>query len=158
MRFQTLQFLPEKEVSLSEMGRVVKPGGRIALSLWCNIEENPYFYVLVEAIARHISPETSAGLKAAFALSDANEIHRLLKGAGLGQTDMTVTQLDLPLPALAEFIPRHVSATPMAAGFSRAPTSVQQTVIQEVGRKLSRYATNGHTRIPFRSQMVMCRI
>jgi len=154
---QTLQFLPEKQLSLSEMQRVLKPNGRAALSLWCDIEDSPYFNVLVEAIARHIGSETSAGLKSAFALSDANEIHRLLKEAGFGQIDMIVTQLDLPLPKLTEFVPRHISATPMAAGFSRASESVQQMVIQGVTEKLSAYEINSHVQIPFKSHMIIGR-
>ena len=154
---QTVQFLPEKALSLSEMQRVVKPNGRVALSLWCDIEENPYFFALVEAIARHIGSETSGGLKSAFALSDKNGIHSLLKKAGFRQIDITICQLDLPLPKLTEFVPRHISATPMVVGFSRASKSVQQTVIQDVIEKLRPYGTNGHVHIPFKSYMIMGR-
>lgn len=139
------------------MRRVVKPGGRIALSLWCQIEDNPYFNTLVEAVARHIGPETAAGLKSAFALSHAEEIYSLLDEAGFGQIDMHVAQLDLSLPKLAEFVPRHISATPMAAGFSRASAAVQQAIIREVAEPLSRYQVNGHMQIPFHSHMVMIR-
>lgn len=154
---QTLQFLPEKQLGLSEMRRVVKPGGRVALSLWCDIEDSPYFYTLVETIARHIGSDTAAGLKSAFALSDANEICRLLKEAGFEQIDRTITRLDLPLPQLTEFVPRHISATPMAAGFSRAGESMQQSIIQEATEKLSSYETDGQVQIPFKSHMMMAR-
>ena len=152
---QTLQFLPEKEAGLTEMRRVVKPGGRIALSLWCAIEESPYFYTLVEAVARHIGSDTAAGLKSAFALGDTDGIHSLLKEAGFGHIEMTVAQLDLLLPKLAEFVPRHISATPMAAGFGQAAEVVQQAVVREVVEGLSHYQTNGRTRIPFKSHLIM---
>jgi len=39
-----------------------------------DIDESPYFYTLVEVIARHIGSDTVAGLKSAFALSEADEI------------------------------------------------------------------------------------
>ena len=155
---QTVQFLKEKELGLSEMRRIVKPDGRVAVSLWCNIEDNPYFYTLVEAVAKHVGPETSAGLKSAFALSDANEIYSLLEEAGFGQIDMSVTQLDLSLPKLTEFVPRHISATPMSAGFNRASEEVQQIVVKNVTEKLSRYETDGHVQIPFKSHMIICKI
>ncbi len=154
---QTLQFIKEKNQVLSEMRRVAKSGGRVAISLWCNIEDNPYFYTLVEAITRHIGPEISAGLKSAFALSDVNEIYDLLKEAGFEQVDMTVTQLDLKLPKLTEFVPRHISATPMATGFNRASDTTRQVVIQDVTEKLSQYQTNSHAQIPFKSHMIIAR-
>ncbi|MBW7884737.1 MAG: methyltransferase domain-containing protein [Caldilineaceae bacterium] len=141
---QTLQFLPEKAASLTEMRRVVKPGGRVALSLWRPIQENPYFHALVEAMASHIGPDTAAGLNAAFALYDSDAIYSLLKESGFQQVEMVVTQIDLPFPELAAFIPRHISATPMAAGFERAGAAAQQRVIQDVTGRLVPYVTAGH--------------
>ena len=154
---QTLQFLPEKIIALSEMRRVVTPGGRVAVSLWCDIEESPYFYTLVETVTRYIGPDTAVGLKSAFALSEADEIRGLFKAAGFEQFEMTISQIDLPLPRLTEFVPRHISATPMAIGFSQASETVQQTIIWEVAEQLSHYGTNGQMQIPFRSHLIMVR-
>ncbi|KAA3663245.1 MAG: methyltransferase domain-containing protein [Chloroflexi bacterium] len=152
---QTLQFLPDKQKSLLEMGRVAKRNGRIAFSLWCDITENPYFDILVNAIATHIGPDTAAGLKSAFALTNSDTIQTLIKEAGLGQFEMTVTQLNLPFSDLASFVPRHISATPMDAGFNQAALTVQQNIIQEIVMKLNRFGENGRIQIPFRSHMIM---
>jgi ubiquinone/menaquinone biosynthesis C-methylase UbiE len=153
---QTLQFLAEKQASLSEMRRVVKPGGRIAVSLWCPIADNPYFDTLVSTIARQIGAKTAAGLGAAFAFSDADEIRHLFEAAGFGSIEMTVTQLDLPLPPLAEFVPRHISATPMATDFAQAGPAVQRAVVEDVAEQLRQYETNGQASIPFRSHIIVC--
>jgi 2-polyprenyl-3-methyl-5-hydroxy-6-metoxy-1,4-benzoquinol methylase len=152
---QTLQFLPEKETSLFEMQRVIKPGGRVALSLWCEIEDNPYFHLLTTTIARHIGSETAAGLEAAFALSAADKISSLLKTAGFEQIEMGTCQLKLPLPNLVEFVPRHISATPMAAGFDRATKAVQLSIVREVSGQLDRYTMNDRAYISFKSHMII---
>ena len=112
------------------------------------------FFVLVDTVARHIGTETSAGLSSAFAFSDVDEIHSLLDEAGFEKIEIVTKQLDLPLPKLTEFVPRHISATPMVAGFSRAPESIQRTVINEVSEKLSKYEADDHVRIPFASYMI----
>jgi ubiquinone/menaquinone biosynthesis C-methylase UbiE len=153
---QTLQFLAEKQASLAEMRRVVKPGGRVAVSLWCPITDNPYFDVLMSTMTRQIGAKTAAGLGAAFALSDADAIRRLFAAAEFGSIAMTVTQLDLPLPSLTEFVPRHISATPMAAGFEQASLDVQRAVVEDVAAQLCQYETNGQASIPFRSHMIVC--
>ena len=151
---QTLQFLTDRRTALAEMQRVLKPGGRAVVSLWCQIEESPYFEALVEAISRWIGPETAAGLAAAFGLSDANEIRRLVSGAYFENVEITFRQLDLELPPLPEFVPRHVRATPMAAGFVAAPERARQAVIQDVSERLAGYQTEGGVRVPFRTHLV----
>lgn len=150
---QTLQFLPEKQLSLAEMHRVLKVGGRLALSLWCAIEDNPYFHALVEAVAVHVGVEVAAGLKSAFALPNASTIHGLLKAAHFTQIEVNVVRLDLPVPELAEFVPRHISATPMDAGFQRAAPTVKQMIIREVSERLCAYQTTSQLQIPFKSNL-----
>ena len=62
----TLQFLESRPLASAEMHRVLKPDGRAALSLWCDIRQNPYFHSLVQAVGRRIGPQTAAGLRAVF--------------------------------------------------------------------------------------------
>jgi ubiquinone/menaquinone biosynthesis C-methylase UbiE len=57
---QTLQFLNDRPLALAEMYRVLKPDGRLALSLWRPIQERPYVEALVAAVKRHIYPATAA--------------------------------------------------------------------------------------------------
>jgi SAM-dependent methyltransferase len=151
---QTLQFLDDRPRALAEMYRVLKPGGRIAVSLWCDIRESPYFDALVQAVTHHIGADTARGLRAAFGLSDLEIIRALLDGAGFKDPRATAEQLDLQLPVLADFVPRHVSATPMAAGFNTASPEKRHAVIEEVSDKLASYATGAGVRIPFRTHLV----
>lgn len=152
---QTLQFIRDRLTALVEMKRVLKPDGRLVLSLWRDIQENPYFHALVEAVSRHISPEVARGLGAAFRLSKTEEIHGLLAGAGFRRITLETGQLDLDLPQLEEFVPRHISATPMAQGFKAAPVLAQTRVVQEVGDLLDRYAVGTGVSIPFRTHLAL---
>jgi len=64
-----------------------------------------------------------------------------------------VVQLELDVPALTEFVPRHISATPMAAGYAAAPVDTQRAVVDAIVGHLAQYQTNADVRIPFRSHM-----
>jgi ubiquinone/menaquinone biosynthesis C-methylase UbiE len=155
---QTLQFLNDRRQALAEMRRVLKPGGRIVLSLWRPLAENPYFQALVTAISEHIGPETAVGLQAVFALTDAAEIRALLAGANFQKVEIGLGQLELELPPLLEFIPRHISATPMAAAFSAAAPAVQQAVIADVARQLAPFQSRDGVRVPFRSHLAQAAV
>jgi len=152
---QTLQFLETPGLALAEMHRVLKAGGRVALSVWCPIRENPYFNALVDAVAHYIDPDTAKGLGAAFALTDADRVVALLHGAGFSTFEVAPWTIELDLPALDTFVPRHISATPMSPGYSAAPPARQAAVVADVAARLAHFAaSDGQVRIPFRSYFV----
>lgn len=149
---QTLQFLENRSRALAEMNRVLKPGGRISVSLWCEIQKNPYFDVLVAAITSHIGDETASGLGAAFGLTDHDEILSLLVAAGFERVEISTTLLELDLPPMEDFVPLHISATPMAAGFKAAPEDRRRAVVQEIISRFDSFQVDDRNhRVPFSS-------
>ena len=76
---QGLQFFPDKSAALSEMHRVAKGGGHLALSCWRSIEHTPGYLALEQALARRIGPEKAA--LPPFSLGDAEAIRGLVVGA-----------------------------------------------------------------------------
>lgn len=64
-------------------------------------------------------------------------------------------QLDLELPTPQDFVPLHVSATPMSTGFQAASEEARRAVIAEVSEQLAPYETDQGIRVPFRTHLVM---
>jgi ubiquinone/menaquinone biosynthesis C-methylase UbiE len=152
---QTLQFLDCKAAALTEACRVLKRSGRAALSVWCSMQENPYFLALVEAVARHVGEATAAGLQAAFSLASQAEIKDLLVQAGFKKIELSVCKLDLEIPPLEDFVPRHISATPMAAGYRSASRTARKAVVREVCTRLYKYGAKSGLRLPFRTHLAV---
>ena len=65
--------------ALEEMHRVVRPGGRVALSVWQGLDRHPFYRALDEAIQRRLG---MSGVQDIFVLGDANELRTLLEVAG----------------------------------------------------------------------------
>jgi ubiquinone/menaquinone biosynthesis C-methylase UbiE len=68
--------------ALCEMHRVLKPGVRLALALWCSIETSPGHHALAQGIARHVSQDVASLMGNAFSLGEAEAISTLLEVAG----------------------------------------------------------------------------
>lgn len=152
---QSLQFLADRPTALAEMVRVLKTDGCLGISLWCDLQESPYFQALIEAVSKHVGPETAVGLKAAFGLSDAEEIRALLVKAGFSDNQIAAEQIELDLPRPELFVPVHISATPMAAGFEAASSEAQALVMQDMANQLARYERGEGVRVPFTSHFAL---
>jgi SAM-dependent methyltransferase len=83
---QGLQFVPEKAAALSEMHRVLKRGGRLALSCWRSIEHTPGYLALQQALARRIGPEKAA--LPPFSFGDGGSIRGLALAAGFREVKL----------------------------------------------------------------------
>src|SRR5262249_13923549 len=51
---QGLQFFSDRAAALGETRRVLRSGGRLALSVWRSIDRSPGFAALAEALAEHV--------------------------------------------------------------------------------------------------------
>lgn len=77
---QGFQFLPEKRTGLLEMRRVLKPRGRLALSVWRSVEYSPGHLALSKALAKWVDPDVAK--LTPFSLGDPDTLQDLVSDAG----------------------------------------------------------------------------
>lgn len=87
-----LMFFENRAKALGEMRRVVRPGGRVALSVWDAVETSPGYARMIALIAEMFGDAPARELRAPFVLGDKAELSRLLEEGGLaGAQIKTVT-------------------------------------------------------------------
>lgn len=153
---QGLQFFPDCVAGLREMRRVLRRGGRLALSVWRSTTQNPVFKLLEEALARHIGPE--AATLPPFTLSDGEALRRLTREAGLIDVSVRIDSRAARFPSPAELVRRLLVGAPtMLDALAAADAATQQRVVAEVTRTMAPYVDQLGLAVPLSTHVLVAR-
>jgi SAM-dependent methyltransferase len=109
---QGLQFFPDRAGAVTEMRRALKPGGRAGVSVWCAIEECPFWDALARAVGAVLGKDAESTFRGGpWGLPDSGDLTPLFDDAGF--TDVRVVRRTLPV--VFEGGPAQIVATLQAA-------------------------------------------
>jgi ubiquinone/menaquinone biosynthesis C-methylase UbiE len=151
---QALQYIPEIGKAAREIVRVLKPEGRAAVSAWRGIADNPYFSAQVDAVSQRLGAETAGGLSTGFRFSDPAPLVEALTEAGLEAVEVERIDLLLNLPPLADWAPRDLAATPVAAALAGAAPGIARELGADLAHAMTDFVTPDGVRIPFSSWVI----
>ncbi|MEN8040288.1 MAG: methyltransferase domain-containing protein [Actinomycetota bacterium] len=84
-------FFDDLEQAVSEMHRVLRPAGRVAIASWASLADTPGYEAMVDLLDRLFGPEAGDALRAPYTLGDPGGMHDLMSTAF---NEVEVTQVD----------------------------------------------------------------
>jgi len=148
---QGVQFFPSPSSGLREMARVLRSGGRMAVTMWDEIEQNPFFAAEVDMLVRYCDVEPDAW-SSGFA-EGRTQIESWFEAAGLARVDVELIEVTVSLPPPAIYIPQHLKALPWPSRFFKVSDATRAEAIAHVEARLADYRTGAGVEVPFRSYL-----
>ena len=144
---QGLQFFPDKSAALSEVNRVLVPGGRALLSVWKSM--GPYHVAVGDALERCAGLETATMFRATrVGLPDTDALRRMLTEAGLRDAHVRPAAMTVQLPAVEEFVLGHLAGTPVAPAVAALDDEQRAALARQARTALQPYANGDGVAVP----------
>ncbi len=97
-------FFPDKELAVREMYRVIKPGGRVDLNVFCSPDHVPSFAYLIEALNNCAGTAAADFMRAPFIMESTAEMRSLFKQAGFTDIEVVIRIDELRYPSVAHLV------------------------------------------------------
>ena len=132
---QGLQFMPDKPGAMAEMARVLKPGGRLALSVWKT--QSPIGAAFATVLDRHFGAGTTAPWDMVYSLGDRDHLHDLADGAGFRDAHVVFDVKFARYPDPEAFITGAIAGSPIAGTMAELPEAEHARLIKEIVAELA---------------------
>ena len=151
-----LMFLPEIPKALTDMARVLKPGGYVAAAVWSAPEKNPFIRIPMDVIKSLVTlPPPDPEAPGVFRLAEAGELKRMMEGAGLAPLSEEEFLANVTYATAEEFLNSVMDlAAPLQTVFAKLNAEQRGQAQQDILNVATRYQRHGQIVLPIAVRFV----
>jgi len=135
------QIFTDPEKVAQEARRVLKPKGRIAVTVWGTADKVPFLHVLVGPMLKHAEPDETGYLPTPYETGGPGEMVAFLESAGFSDGREERVQHLMTFADAEHYLDTLLKATPLGHSLSEEEPSVQEEVLRETRANLERWRT-----------------
>lgn len=148
-----LMFVPDRPAAMSEMARVARPGGTVAVLVPSRLERQAAFAPLIDVAARHAGPAARSLMGAYFACGGLDGLTALAGATGLTVTVARTVAGRYRAPSVDAAVANEVESTPLRA---RITSDAYERIRRDAHAALAPYtAADGSVDAPFDADLVV---
>ncbi len=137
---QGLQFFPDKVEAVKEMKRATRPGGKIVLAVWANIEDCPLFHAIYRGLKQSVPEDLAEMMRGPFSFPDGEALKNLCHDAGLETVELKRQSLPLLFEGGIEQGVTAIHATPIGPQVNALDAKTQEAAKESIEKELTALA------------------
>ena len=152
---QGIQFIPDKEGALREIHRVLRPTGRVALTVWNGMAD--YVVPIADALSRYVSDEAAETAKTPFVYNGKTLLPIM---SDIGFVDVSIEDLtvDRVIQATDSAIRGEIMGMPIASSVKEKGDDVLQKIVQETLDGLSKFLQGTDFIVPQHTHLIQAKV
>lgn len=149
---QGIQFFPDDQAAVVEMGRVLQPSGRVAITVWAGV--SPFFRALADAIERHVDSGAAKQSLAPFSYNGAERLPPILATAGFDDVKVETVTVNRFIREPAESIPKEIMGNPVGPAVAAKGDAVMTAIVEEVKQECLRFMRGKELVVPQEANLI----
>lgn len=154
---QALQFFPDRTAALTELRRVARPDGRLALSTCRGLEHQPGYRALIDALTYHVGGEAAAITASPYALGDANELRALLRETGWREVEVRIRVAPVRFASPDGFLLAETGSSPLGMLVEQLDADVRSELSATLTAALQPHTDDRGVCFPFETLVATAR-
>jgi ubiquinone/menaquinone biosynthesis C-methylase UbiE len=156
-----LEFFPDRGHSVQEMGRVLRPEGRLGVRVWRALEHQAFHRAVFVALDRYLwggqHTPSRTGFVQPFSFGDAEQLYAVVLDAGFRDIDVRVSTMPIRLGTNATDLLGYLSALPVGSEMAAMEETARRAMLHEVMTALHPFVEADEFVIPAASHVVLAR-
>jgi SAM-dependent methyltransferase len=142
------QIFTDPDAAARAAHRVIKPGGRIAVSVWSTGDKVPWIDAIIAPMLEHAEPDESGYIPTPYETGGAGEMVSFLEGAGFQKASETRRRYSLKFADKAAYFQTMLKATPIGHSLSEESKDIQEEILRTTSVNLGQWERSDGLTIP----------